>query len=182
MAGAGGESTTSSADGGGIRPLVLAEGPPAGRRRVLDDAIASARRDGWGIVRGWAAPLGRERIVCTGIVRTRDQGRRALLAALAGSGLIVALSADRETIDRFLDDLRRLGPVAHLVVPNERRVLSDAERTLLEALADGLTVREAAAELGVAVRTAERRLATARRILGVPSTAAAIVSGLARGR
>jgi DNA-binding NarL/FixJ family response regulator len=144
--------------------------------------MAVARRDGWQVVRGWAAPLGRERIVCSGAVRTADDGRRALLAAVAGSGLIVALRADRDTIDRFLDDLRRLGPVDHVTEPSAQATLTAGQRALLRLLADGLTVREAAAELGVPLRTAQRRLATARRALGVESTAAAIVTALVDGR
>jgi DNA-binding NarL/FixJ family response regulator len=111
-----------------------------------------------------------------------DDGRRALLAGVAGSGLIVALKADRETIDRFLDDLRRLGPVDHLVAPASRPPLSDGQRQLLALVADGLTVREAASELGVTSRTAHRHLAAARRLLGVESNAAAIVAALAGAR
>jgi DNA-binding CsgD family transcriptional regulator len=45
-----------------------------------------------------------------------------------------------------------------------------------------LTVPEAAAELGLTARTAERRIESARRILGVRSTAEAVVAAMAVDR
>jgi len=97
-------------------PFLLIEGPRPIVAPRLAAAVTSARADGWTIVRGWAAPLARERVVCTGWIRTHDDARRALLAAVAGAGLIVGVSTDPETVDRLLDDLRRLGH-AERVVP-----------------------------------------------------------------
>jgi DNA-binding NarL/FixJ family response regulator len=165
------------------RPLVVVEGRTGLLGQPMAVAVAAARRDGWEIVRGWVAPLGRERVVCTGAIRTADDARRALLAAVSGAGLIVGASADRMTIDRFLDDLRRLGPVEHVLRRRPTRPrLTDGQRALLGLIAEGLTVREAAAELRIARSTADGRLAAARRALGVESTAAAIVATLAGGR
>jgi DNA-binding CsgD family transcriptional regulator len=156
-------------------PLIVVGGP----RRVVDlrvtAAVAAARAEGWTIVEGWAAPMRRDRIVCTGWVRTVDDARRALLAAVAGAGLIVAASADAETLDRMVDDLRRLGPVDHLAMARgDPGRLAPGQRTLLALLAEGLTVHEAATSLGIDRRAAGRRLAAARRVLGVESNAAAI--------
>lgn len=149
------------------RPLVIIEGsrrPATGRR---DDALALARADGWQILRGWGAPMRRDRVVCTGWIRSPDDARRALLAAVAGAGLVVIVATDRETVDQFLDDLRRLGAVQH----ERAGSISTAPRTrdqraLLGLVAEGLTIDEAAAELGIDATTARRRLATARRQAG----------------
>ena len=142
-------------------------------------ALAAARRAGWEIVRGWPTnPAGRS--VCTGPVRTPDDARRALLAAYAGAGLVVAASAERVTVHRFLADLRRLGPVEHIVEGSALAPqLSGGQRALLGLLAEGLSLREAADVLGVAPGTAKRRLAKARGSLGVDATADAIVAALA---
>ena len=165
-------------------PLIVIEGARGVVRTRVTAALDAARAGDWVIVRGWAAPLRRERVVCSGWVGTADDARRALLAAVAGAGLVVGCSADRETVDRFLADLRRLGPVEH-VHDDDRTAagpLTDVERALLGLLAEGLTVREAAAEVGVSTRTADRRLALARQRLGVGSTAAAIVAARSGGR
>jgi hypothetical protein len=98
------------------RPLVVVEGRSSTAQRRVAEAIALARARGWLVVDGWAAPLGRERVICTGTIDATDAARRALLAAVAGAGLIVAADADRETLDRFLDDLRTLGPVDHVTM------------------------------------------------------------------
>jgi DNA-binding NarL/FixJ family response regulator len=143
----------------------------------LAAAVAAAEDAGWSISRGWQTPRPGERLVCTGTVADADDARRALLAALAGAGLIVAVTADREIVDRFLDDLRRLGPVDHVTPGAALPARLDAEqRALLGLLAEGLTLGEAAPQLGLSRRTADRRLAAARRILGVATTAEAIVT------
>ena len=95
------------------RPLIVVEGSVGEAQPRLASARKAARADGWTLVRGWAAPLTRERVVCHGAVSNADSARRALLAAVAGAGLVVHATADREIVDRFLDDLRRLGPVEH---------------------------------------------------------------------
>ena len=165
-------------------PLIVIEGARGRVRGRIKATLEAASDDGWAIIRGWAAPLRRERVVCTGWVATSDDARRALLAAVSGAGLVVGCSADRETVDRFLDDLRRLGPVDHVQdsQPGPGGPLTDVERALLGLLAEGLTVREAASEVGISTRTADRRLALARRRLGVGSTAAAISAARAAGR
>ncbi len=153
-------------------------------RSHIEAALVGARAAGWTVVRGWAAPLGRERVVCTGWVSTRDDARRALLAAVSGAGLVIGCSVDRDIADRLLDDLRRLGHVQHLRAADRppATALSNVERALLGLVAEGLTIREAAVEVGVSLRTADRRLASARDHLGVGSTAAAVLVALSKGR
>jgi DNA-binding CsgD family transcriptional regulator len=163
-----------------VAPLLLVEGPPreAGARLAL--AIEAARAEGWTIVKGWAAPLARDRVICTGRIRNADDARRALLAAVAGAGLLVTSSAGPDTLDRFVDDLRRLGPVERVAAGASEHELTAGQRTLLGLLTEGLSMDQAAVELGVTRRTAERRLAAARRVLGADSTGAAIAAALAR--
>jgi len=52
--------------------------------------------------------------------------------------------------------------------------VSDEWRHLLRLLADGWTLGEAASELGLSRRTADRRLDAARRELGTATTAEAV--------
>lgn len=163
--------------------FVVVDGRSRTREAVLAAALAAARRDGWEVVHGWVAPLARERVVCTGRIGSADDARRALLAAVAGAGLIVRCTVGPDVADRFLDDLRRLGPVTHINNEQGRRgSLTDRQRAILGLLAEGLTVREAAAALGIARSSADRRLAASRRALGVPTTAAAIAAVLAGRR
>jgi DNA-binding CsgD family transcriptional regulator len=165
------------------RPLVVVEGSPVDVQRRLGAVIAALSDRGWDVLRGWAAPLTGDRVVCSGTITTATDARRALLAAVAGAGLVAAVAMDRATVDRFLDDLRRLGPVDHVVLDGSAGpALSERQRGLLVRLAEGLTVGDAAAELGIAKRTAARHLALARRTLGVSTNAEAILATLLGGR
>lgn len=98
------------------RPLVVIEGRPAEAQGRLEVVLLGLRSVGWNVVLGWAAPMTGERVVCSGRIETADDARRALLAAIAGAGLVVQADADRETIDRLVDELRSLGPVRHELV------------------------------------------------------------------
>lgn len=161
-------------------PFVLVAGATAAALERVGAAATALRVGGWTVVDGWAAPLGRDRVVCTGRISTRDGARRALLAAVAGAGLVVAVSTDLGTLDQLVDDLRRLGPVDLVAsIPAGIGRLTPAQRGLLLLLGDGATVIDAAASLGITDDAAERRLAGARRVLGLATTAAAIAA--ARG-
>jgi Homeodomain-like domain len=158
-----------------VPPLVIIEAtnPAAGahERVALDAAIAA----GWQPVAGWLPPRGR--VVCHGVVGSDGDAVSALRAALGGAGLVVTAKAPRETIDRLVDDLRRLGKVDHLTADVAPPLLVDQEhRALLALLADGWTLGDAAAELGLSRRTADRRLDAARRSLGVERTAEAVAT------
>jgi DNA-binding NarL/FixJ family response regulator len=111
-------------------------------------------------------------VVCTGLVDDERGAEQAVLAALAGARVVVAATAAREVIDRMCDDLRRLGPLDHRITDNESEpVLSREERALLDRLLAGDSLGEAAAAVHLSRRTADRRLASARRALGVTTTA-----------
>jgi DNA-binding CsgD family transcriptional regulator len=80
-------------------------------------------------------------------------------------------------IDQLCDDLRRLGELDHRI--GERSdagpELSADERALLAQLIAGRSLGEAARALHLSRRTADRRLASARRALGAASTSEALV-------
>jgi hypothetical protein len=150
--------------------VIDATAPGSGRRRK--SVLAATRADGYRVVAGWVAPLGDDRVVCSGRIRTADDAGHALLAAISGAGLVVEASVDRLTLDRFVDDLRRLGRV-HVDEPVSTayptRRVSPAERRVLGMLSEGLTVAEVAQALNWPRKAVARRAAAARRNHGATS-------------
>ena len=153
------------------RLLVVVEGPPGSAAPLVERARGSGLR----IIRDLRAPIDRRPGVCVGVVDGPEAAARALLAAIDGAGLIVEATADRATIDRLVDDLRRLGPVDHRVGPVDPGPALDPDaRAILGLLAEGHSLGEAAHLLGMARRTADRRLAAARAALRAERTTEAI--------
>jgi DNA-binding CsgD family transcriptional regulator len=160
----------------------------------LEPAAERLRASGWRVVDGLhAPPLDSHRTVVRGLIVDRDSCAAAVLAAAWGGGILVGIGAlDDGTRHRLLDDLGRLGPVErHSVAPwpadgaaggldGALALDPDGER-LLELLASGRSLGEAASALHLSRRTADRRLAAARRALGAETTPAAI-SAFARRR
>lgn len=152
------------------RPFVVVEAS----ERAFASALRELERTGVRIVHRW---MNDASVVCAGPVRDAEDAARALLAAVAGAGLVVHAQADRDVIDRLVDDLRRFGRVDYRTrEPDLRPELSADERRLLDRLAEGKTLGKAAAELHLSRRTADRRLASAREKLGVATTAEAVVA------
>jgi DNA-binding CsgD family transcriptional regulator len=152
------------------RRLVVVEGS----ERALAYALREVERDGARVVHGWRND---ESVVCTGAVRDAADAAEALLAAVAGAGLVVYAQGDRDLIDRLVDDLRRFGPVDHRTgEPEPDPGLTRDEAELLGQLAEGKTLGDAAAHLHLSRRTADRRLAAAREKLGAATTAEAVVA------
>lgn len=156
-----------------------------GDAAAVDAAGVQLRRSGHDCRSGFDVPAPfstapAARVVCTGAVDGPDTARAALLAAAQGASVIVWI--DEGTVDdglrrRFLSDLARLGPVTSGEVGDgPEPVLTAEQRELLECVADGASIPEAAAQLFVSVRTAERRMAQVRAALGVRTTAAAAVA------
>lgn len=121
-----------------------------------------------------------ERIAAGGqivpVAGKQDAVRAVLTAVQSGTDLVIDASASRNVIDRLCDDLRRLGTVEHRVEPLPAGpALSPDERALLAALLGGASLGGAASALHLSRRTADRRLAAARRALGARSTAEALV-------
>lgn len=153
-----------------MKPLVVVEGADG----AYADALAEVRAAGWRVVSGWQA-RGPD-TVCTGRVASAEEAAAALLAAVGGAGLVIDARADREIVDRLCDDLRRLGPLDHRVgAEGHRPRLTRQEQALVDLLLAGATLGAAARELGLARRTADRRLASVRAKLGVRTTAEALV-------
>lgn len=144
---------------------------------TVDDVTAAATElaaNGWPIVDGLRPPAG-GRAVCVGRIGDGSDAARAVLAAVAGARLVLEASAPREVIDELCDDLRRLGEVDHrLVGSGATPLVTPDERALLELLLGGATIGEAARRLHISRRTADRRLAAARRALAAPTTAEAL--------
>jgi DNA-binding NarL/FixJ family response regulator len=170
MYGSGGQADR---DGLHATPRVVIEAANAAADAHVRHALDVARVAGWQAVAGWIQPRGR--IVCHGPVASDSDAVQALRAALEGAGVVVTASASRETIDRLVDDLRRLGPVEHVTADAPGpAVVAPERRRLLQLLAEGWTLGEAATELGWSRRTADRRLDAARRALGTETTAEAV--------
>jgi len=141
-----------------------------GSEHDYDDAIAALSGP---VVRGFGGSGPGTR---SGAVTSAEDAAAALLAAVAGARLVVHALADRETIDRFVDDLRRLGEVDHRVGVRDADVLTKEQRVLMRSLAGGASIAEAAALANVSRRTADRRIAEVRRALGAGTTAEAVAS------
>jgi DNA-binding NarL/FixJ family response regulator len=158
-----------------VRRVVVVEGSAA----AFDDAVREAERSDVTIVRSWWRD---PTVVCVGTVASAQDASEALLAVLAGAGVVIDARAEREVVDRLLDDLRHLGEVDYRTgLPDRGPDLSADERGLLELLAAGHTLGEAASALHLSRRTADRRLVSAREKLGAASTAEAIAAVIRRG-
>ena len=151
------------------RPLVVLAGEAA-----LDRVEAELREQGWTVRRGWEAPEGERRRVCAGVVADEEDARAALLAAARGAGVIAHVTASRDVLERFFEDLRHCGPVEYVQGDPSIGPVSEEQRRLLELLRSGVSLGEAAERLHISRRTADRRLAAARTALGVKTTAEAI--------
>jgi DNA-binding CsgD family transcriptional regulator len=159
------------------RPLIVIEGPPEMVERAIGDLV----RQGWRVRDGFHPPgaAGREspagREIRVGLVRSAEDAAAAMLAVLDGAGVIIHASAPPEVQDRLIGDLRHIGPVDHRRDQGQSEpALEDDARQILAILAQGRTLGEAAAAVGLSRRTADRRLAQARAALGVERTVEAV--------
>ncbi len=153
--------------------FVVVEPAAAGWLRI---AAARARVRGRTVLPGWAAAT--PHVACCGRVDDEASARAALRAALGGADLLVDARADAVLVDRLCDDLTRLGRVElHSAADDELHrldQLTDDGVALLELLAAGLSLGEAAPRLHLSRRTADRRLAEAKRAVGVRGTVEAV--------
>lgn len=114
-------------------------------------------------------------VVCVGRVDDDASHAGALDAALRGADVVADVVPERAAA--FLDDVTRSGLVLWTGSAAGDR---PDWAPLLDALADGLAIAEAARRCHLSVRSAHRRLAEARAALGVPTTAAAVARWSAR--
>jgi DNA-binding NarL/FixJ family response regulator len=137
---------------------------------TLDQHVARLLRHGRNVVRSPsdATPGG----VYVGAVADLADAAGAVLAALSGADLVLLVTADDAVHDTLLDDLARLGTVEHA---GPALALPEDQVAVLRRLQAGLSLGEAARAEHLSRRTADRRLALARRALGVQTTAEAVI-------
>lgn len=164
------------------RPLAIL----LSRGEAVEPAARRLRGEGWQVQTGWAVPdepwnLRPDRWLCAAVIDDLDSARAALTALRRVSGIVTAIDLPESTALAVLADLHRIAEVR--IEPDREATaalpLTDDQRALLERVAHGDTVPEAAAALFLSARTAERRLGAARKALGVRSTAQAVAVLLA---
>lgn len=150
---------------------------------MAEELVMDLAAEGWLVREGWTLPwptwdAARARVLCTGEVATSEDAAAAVLAAARGAGVVAHAGEDGELVERFYEDLCRFGSVEY-VSPRESTsassVLDDEQGRLLQLLGEGFRLGDAAHELHISRRTADRRLAAARRALAVSTTAEAVV-------
>lgn len=152
-------------------PFVVVEGSERDLRMAVHELVNA----GWRLEPGFGPPHSPGRVVRSGTIRTSTEAGSAVLAALAGQGLVALAVAPRDVVDRLIDDLRRLGPVEHrLARAQPAPDVGPEARAILGLLAEGQSLGEAATILGISRRTADRRLAQGRLALGTKRTTEAI--------
>lgn len=166
-------------------------GPASGSPLHVVDSTAAATsvlrrltKQGWTMRTGFVLPaepwdVSRRQLVVSGPVASVDEVAPVVLAAARGAA-IVAIADPRSAAGRaLLEDLRRIGPVGDVEPPGREIVvegLSADQCALLERLADGESIAAAAEAEFLSLRTANRRIAQARKALEVGTTRAAVVA------
>lgn len=164
------------------RPLVVLA-PDADPAPVLRRATGQ----GWRPTRGLAAPdepwdLGTGRHLAVATLDSAEDAAAALLLAVRGAGLVVFVEGDKPWAAGFLADVDRLAaPAPEVTETLEAEAplsipLSKEQCDLLDLLAAGASIASAASTLYVSLRTANRRIAAARKTLGAASTNEAVVA------
>jgi DNA-binding NarL/FixJ family response regulator len=171
--------------------LIVAD--PVAAQRWLQDAVAQGRQqrvidelppDPWDLSdRRWAA---------TARPVDVDEIGTVVEAVLRGVAVAIVAPPDTAAAELLADELgRALGPSATpppgspsptaQSAPPAVAGLAPDTLELLVVLGGGASIAEAAAAVHVSLRTAERRIAAARRTLGVRSTAEAVVAVMGTG-
>lgn len=156
----------------GRPPIVVLDAATWDELAVPADSL---RARGWLVVdRLDALPLRVDRLVCRALIVDEPAAASAVLAASWGAGLLVGIgNAEPSMRERLLDDLGRIGPLVR-GLPLAAPAVHPEAATLLDLLAAGHTLGEAAREAYLSRRTADRRLAEAKRQFGVSSLPEAI--------
>ena len=149
----------------------------------LERPAADLVRRGWRLHRGLTPPdepwdLAPARVVAVGAVPDADAARAALLCAVRGAGLVVALDPAAPWAADLRADLDRLAPAPEQApeAPADQP-LSTEQREILDLLADGHSIAAAARLRYLSLRTANRRVeAEDREALGVATTREAVVA------
>jgi DNA-binding NarL/FixJ family response regulator len=144
-------------------------------------AIRRARAAGWNPQRGlsvadapWDLSAARHLVVAE--ICTAEQAAAALLLAVRGAGLLVFLDREAPWAGGFLADLERVGAPTPAIDGPPAIPLNPEQCELLDLLAAGASIASAAASRYISLRTANRRIADARKALGAASTSEAVVA------
>lgn len=152
-------------------------------------ALRRLARAGWHTREGFALPdptwdVTAQRLVLYGRVGDTDTAELAVHAAARGAGVVVIADPQTQLGRTLLADLGRLGPVTRnpdaevSAATKAAPILLPEQRALLERLANGETIATAAAAEYLSLRTANRRIAQARQVLGVRTTREAVLAFL----
>jgi DNA-binding CsgD family transcriptional regulator len=158
-------------------PLVIVEGTD----EDFEAALVAIRTDGWELRPGWETvdDAVRPGLVFFGPVGNDRSAALATMAAARGAGVVVRACGSPDVTSSLFEDLRRIGRVDYRPAGEAERSpveLLDAEQLhLLDSLARGMSVSESARQLPCSRRTAQRRLADARRMLDVASNTEAVL-------
>lgn len=175
---------------------------PFAPRYIVDggtEATAVLRRltrAGWTTREGFALPennwdVSGTRLVLFGRVVDADTAELAVLAAARGAGVVAIADSGSDVGRALYADLARVGPVSmdpdapvagggdtDEPAAGSGPQLAPEQRALLERLAGGETIAAAAAAEFLSLRTANRRIAEAREVLGVRTTREAVLAYL----
>ena len=156
-----------------------------------DTVLRRLARDGWTVRPGFALPdpawdVTSHKLVLHGRVADQDTLQLVVLAAARGAGIVAVCDPESPLGRALVDDLTRLGPVQfgpgqHAGLDEKDDALADLvpeQRALLDRLAAGDTIAAAAAAEFLSLRTANRRIAEAREVLGVRTTREAVLAYL----
>lgn len=147
-------------------------------------------RSGWQTREGFALAeatwdMAEARLVLFGRVADAETAHLAVLAAARGTGIVAITDPIGEVGRALVADLGRLGPVYADPDAEPEPETDDVvgqlipeQRALLERLANGETIAAAAAAEFLSLRTANRRIAQARELLGVRTTREAVLAYL----
>ncbi|HLL68744.1 MAG TPA: LuxR family transcriptional regulator [Micromonosporaceae bacterium] len=165
-------------------------------RYVLDSTAAATvvlrhlTRGGWTTRDGFALPestwdVAPARLALFGRVSAPDTAELAVLAAARGAGIVAVADISTELGRALLADLSRIGAVRtepdrteQSAAAGPQRRLAVEHRALLDRLANGETIAASATAEFLSLRTANRRIAEAREILGVRTTREAVLAYL----
>jgi hypothetical protein len=158
---------------GGHLPVVIVADSP----RTLAAAAATAEAAGLHTSRGWSLAnppwdLSGDGIVVVGSLDGHSIEGELVDAVVRGAGAIVAIDRRRRGVARLIEALRRTAPLLDWYECPTMH-LDPEQIRLLHQLANGANAREAARVVHLSERTAHRRMADARDLLGATSTNAA---------
>lgn len=138
-------------------------------------------RHGWTPRDGFALPeapwwLGAARLLAVGSVSSQAASEAALDCAVRGLGLVVDLHPEAPWAVTFRSDLDRATGSSPGTPVESAMPLSTEQREVLDLLAEGHSIAQAARLRFLSLRTANRRVAEARDKLGVATNREAVVA------